>query len=226
MAINSTDFTAEQLYKQQQLLNQENYVLQGIPQRPAVFMGTPPEYQGKGVPTMAPSRGKSLTDYTLSEARNRALIAGATTFSLLGALPSAAAYAGMGAFGRAVMPAAAQKAAPVLADYVSALKAAGGGGAGARASMEVIKNARNIAEEAKRLSEIQYMDKIKNLMGSKPGFEGLKSYSKQMGIKLEPLVNRYKDIYEYTMAKTQNKDEAIKNAFRIIRKEFETKNPY
>lgn len=218
MAINSTDFTAEQLYKQQQILNTDNYVLQNH-QRPSVPMGTPLEYQGKGVPTMAPSTGKSMADWTTEEARNYALKWGAATFGLLGALPAGIGYAAGGAFGRPVMAAAAQKAAPVLADYVSALKAAGGGGAGARASMEVVKNARNIAEEAKRLSEIQYMDRIKNLIGSKPGLENLKSLSEQTGMKLEPLVKRYKDIYDYTIAKTQNAGEATKEAIDLLIKE-------
>jgi hypothetical protein len=225
MAINSTDFTAEQLYKQQELLKQENYVLQNH-QRPFVPMGTPLEYQGKGVPTMAPSRGKSMADWTTEEARNYALKWGAASLLGLTGIGAGIGYAGTGALGRQVMMPVAKEVIGELPEYVKFLKAAGGGGAGARAAQEIGKNARNIAEEAKRLSEIQYIDKMKNLMGSKPGFEGLKSYSKQVGIKLEPLVNRYKDIYEYTMAKTQNKDEAIKNAFRIIRKEFETKNPY
>lgn len=214
MAINSTDFTAEQLYEQQQLLNQENYVLQGIPQRPAVFMGTPPEYQGKGVPTMAPSRGKSLTDYTLSEARNRALIAGATTFSLLGALPSAAAYAGMGAFGRAVMPAAAQKAAPVLADYVSALKAAGGGGAGAIKSMEVVKN-------AKRLSESNAMENLKRLMADNPALKGLEELAVEKGAKIAPLVDEYKWLVDWGKNILLKGNETEKWAAELIKKRFQ-----
>jgi len=207
MAINSTDFTAEQLYKQQQML------------RATVPMGTPLEYQGKGVSTMAPSAGKSMADWTTEEARNYALRWGAASLLGLTGIGSGIGYAAGGAFGRPAIAAAAEKAAPNLGTYVSALKAAGGGAAGSRATQEVVKNARNIAEEAKRLSEIQYMDRIKNLIGSKPGLENLKSLSEQTGMKLEPLVKRYKDIYDYTIAKTQNAGEATKEAIDLLIKE-------
>ena len=213
MAINSTDFTAEQLYKQQELLKQENYVLQNH-QRPFVPMGTPLEYQGKGVPTMAPSTGKSMADWTTEEARNYALKWGAATVGLLGALPAGIGYAAGGAFGRPVMAAAAQKAAPNLGTYVSALKAAGGGGAGARASVEVIKN-------AKRLSESNAMENLKRLMTDNPALKGLEELAVEKGAKIAPLVDDYKWLVDRGKNILLKGNETEKWAAELIKKRFQ-----
>jgi hypothetical protein len=207
MAINSTDFTAEQLYKQQQILRQN------------VPMGTPLEYQGKGVPTMAPSTGKSMADWTTEEARNYALRWGAASMLGLTGIGSGIGYAATGALGRATMPQFAEKAIGGLPEYVSALKAAGGGAAGSRAAMRVMETARNAATEAKRISESQAMERLKTLMSSKPGLENVKKLAEETGFKLEPMINRYKDLYDYTISKSQNVSQATKEALDLLIKE-------
>jgi len=209
MAINSTDFTAEQLYKQQELLKQENYVLQNH-QRPFVPMGTPLEYQGKGVPTMAPFSGKSLADYTLPEARNRALIYGATAAAGLSGIGAGIGYLATGAFGRPVMIAAAKKAAPVLADYVETLKLAGGGGAGAIKSMEVVKN-------AKRLAESKAFENFKELTIHNPGLKEIEQRVIESGAKFKPVVEKYKDIYDKVYSQTRDVVGAENKAVDFLR---------
>lgn len=213
MAINSTDFTAEQLYRQQQLLNLERskYVLQGVPQRPAVPMGTPPEYQGKGVPTMAPSTGKSLTDLTLSEARNRALLLGAGALGSTLAIPAYASFAAGGAFGRPVIGSFAEKAIGGLPEYVEAMKI---GGAGSKISMEVAKN-------AKRLSESNAMENLKKLMTDNPALKGLEELALEKGAKLAPLIDDYKWLVNQGKNVLLKGNETEKWAAEIIKKRFQ-----
>lgn len=212
MAINSTDFTAEQLYKQQQILNTDNYVLQNH-QRPVVPMGTPPEYQGKGVPTMAPSTGKSLTDLTLSEARNRALLLGAGALGSTLMIPAYASFAAGGAFGRPVIGSFAEKAIGGLPEYIDAMKIAGGG-AGSKISMEVAKN-------AKRLSESNAMENLKKLMTDNPALKGLEELALEKGAKLAPLIDDYKWLVNQGKNVLLKGNETEKWAAEIIKKRFQ-----
>lgn len=212
MAINSTDFTAEQLYRQQQILNTDNYVLQNH-QRPSVPMGTPPEYQGKGVPTMAPFSGKSLTDLTLSEARNRALLLGAGALGSTLTIPAYASFAAGGAFGRPVIGSFMEKAAPGLPEYIDAMKIASGG-AGSKISMEVAKN-------AKRLSESNAMENLKKLMTDNPALKGLEELALEKGAKLAPLIDDYKWLVNQGKNVLLKGNETEKWAAEIIKKRFQ-----